>query len=105
MPTKTIVYSYELEEELKNNKNIFVMFSASWCGPCKVIKPEFLKFSNDRKYENICFVQIDIDEADQICNEYKINSIPTFIMFVDGVVYERIEGNDVSKIQKILDER
>lgn len=105
MPTKTIVYSYELEEELKNNKNTFVMFSASWCGPCKVIKPEFLKFSNDKKYETICFVQIDIDEADQICNEYKIKSIPTFIMFVDGVVYERIEGNDVSKIQKILDER
>lgn len=105
MPTKTIVYSYELEEELKNNKNTFAMFSASWCGPCKVIKPEFLKFSDDKKYENINFLQVDVDDSEQICSEYKINSIPIFIMFVDGVIYERIQGIDSSKIKKILDER
>jgi thioredoxin 1 len=105
MSIKTVVYPYELEDEIKNNKNLFAMFSASWCGPCKIIKPAFIQYSEDSKYNCIQFLYIDIDDADEICQEYKIRSVPTFIMFVDSVVYDRIEGIDQTKIQKILDDQ
>jgi thioredoxin 1 len=105
MSIQSIVYPYELENEIKNHKNTFVMFSATWCGPCKIIKPTIIQYSQDNKYSGIKILHVDIDSSDEICNEYKIKSIPTFIMFVDGVIYERIEGINRTKIQKTLDDR
>ena len=104
MPYITVTYPHELEEQLKIKKNAFVMFSASWCGPCRSVKPIFTKLADDAKYDCIHFIMIDIDDADQISNEYKIRSIPTFIMFVDGVPYERLQGVDPAKMQKLVDE-
>lgn len=105
MQVKSVQYPYELDNELKNYKSTLVMFTATWCGPCKIIKPIFQRFSVDSKYENIGFIQVDIDEADELCREYNIKSVPTFIMFVDGTVYERLQGASSSSLQKLLDER
>ena len=105
MPIKTVEHPFELENEFAHNKNTIVMFSASWCEPCRIIKPVFERFSNYTKYENIGFVHVDIDDADQISIDYKITSVPTFIMFVDGVVYERLNGANTATLEKLLDDR
>ena len=100
---KSIVENYELQSELKNNKNVIALFSASWCGPCKTIKPLYQQYSQDSKYVNIQFLYIDIDDADDLCNLYKIKSVPTFILFIDGKVCEQMQGVDRNRLVEILD--
>lgn len=70
---------------------VFVDFWADWCGPCRMLAPVIEELSDelDGKTE-VC--KLDVDEAGDIAEEYSIMSIPTMILFVGGVVKERITG-------------
>ena len=70
---------------LKNETNVFVMFSASWCGPCKETKPLFKRVSDE--YPNISFVYFDCEknkEMEKLAEEGEIEGYPTFISFFNG---------------------
>lgn len=66
-------------------------FEASWCGPCKALKPVFENVS--KKFgNNVNFSYIDIDEQFEIAQEYFVRSVPTVIVEKDGVEVSRFVG-------------
>jgi thiol-disulfide isomerase/thioredoxin len=60
---------------------IVVDFSAAWCGPCRMISPEFEKLSNE--FTNIVFLKIDIDEVD-VSIRGKEATLFSFSVHIDG---------------------
>lgn len=64
-----------------------VDFSAKWCGPCRMLEPviESVSKNND-------VIQIDIDEAIDIAEEFGIMSVPTLLVFKDGVLKNKEIG-------------
>ncbi len=79
-------------------------FSATWCGPCQQIAPLIHKLAEE--YEGkVNFQFIDVDENRAIAEEYKIESIPTFI-FLDkeGKEIERVVGADEESVKKALEQ-
>jgi len=79
--------------------NKLLVFSASWCGPCKAFKPTLLELEQDR------LVYIDIDELPEIRDDYEVQSVPTIILVDDdGDELERLVGGQpLSKLQELLD--
>jgi thioredoxin 1 len=79
--------------------NKLLVFTASWCGPCKWFKPTLLELEQDR------LVYIDIDEMPEIRKDYNVQSVPTVILVdEDGVELERLVGGQpLSKLQDLLD--
>ena len=78
------------EEVLKANGTVLVDFYADWCGPCKMMAPIVEEISNERS--DIVVGKVNTDENMQIAYNYKIVSIPTLIVFKDGVEHKRIIG-------------
>lgn len=71
---------------IRDNKLVLVDFFATWCGPCKMIAPFIEEVAEE--YEGKAVVaKIDVDEAQEICREYCISSIPTVILFKDGATH------------------
>jgi len=68
---------------LKENKYVFMIFTANWCGPCKRIKPIIDKKKNDKSIiqNKIKFIFIDIDENENLAIYYKVRALPTIIIF------------------------
>tara|TARA_R110002020_G_scaffold441478_2_gene652259 strand:+ start:2794 stop:3054 length:261 start_codon:yes stop_codon:yes gene_type:complete len=65
-------------------------FGASWCGPCRMIKPIITQVA--REHTDVEFVDVDIDENPDLAKEYNIASVPTMIFEVDGKEVTRKSG-------------
>lgn len=81
-------------EVRENGEPIIVMFSASWCQPCKRFKPTVAEMS--QMMEDIRFVEMDVEEAGATASEFGIRTVPSLAMFVDGMVRE-IQSGSMSK--------
>lgn len=69
---------------------ILVDMFAEWCGPCKALAPMLAEL--EAKLESVVFAKLDVDEADNIAQEYGVMSIPCVIIFKDGNEVSRIVG-------------
>ena len=104
MSVKSVTALHELDEEIKNNKNVFLMVVASWSKPSINTKPYIMSFVEDKKYESIQFVEVDVDECDEITHHYKIKCIPSYIAIAHGCIAQRIAGNDERIIKTTLNQ-
>ena len=67
-----------------------VDFSATWCGPCKMVAPVLEELSGEM--ENVKFYNIDVDENPNIASTYKITNIPAIMIMKDGQKQEMMVG-------------
>ncbi|ESW15539.1 hypothetical protein PHAVU_007G080600 [Phaseolus vulgaris] len=74
-----------------SEKPVLVDFYATWCGPCQFMVP-ILNEVSTRLKDKIQVVKIDTEKYPSIADKYKIEALPTFIMFKDGEPYDRFEG-------------
>ena len=68
-----------------------VDFSASWCGPCKMLHPVLEKVSEELS-DNIDFFEVDVDECQREAAHFGVRGVPTMIVFVGGNEVDRLVG-------------
>nr|YP_009394314.1 thioredoxin [Leptosiphonia brodiei]ARW62876.1 thioredoxin [Leptosiphonia brodiei] len=82
--------NFELEV-IKCSKIVLVDFSAPWCGPCRMIAPVVNEVAHE--YENkVKVVKINTDCNPSVATEYGIRSIPTLMLFKNGVRIDTVIG-------------
>lgn len=91
----------EFKTYINSGRSILVDFYAEWCGPCKLLAPrlEELRF----KYPNVLIIKVDVDKAEEICNEYSITSMPTVIGFNNRNIIETVFGFNDTKITELME--
>mgnify|MGYP001159672400 FL=1 len=82
--------SQNFNQEISNNDLLLVDFWAEWCGPCKSMHPIFTRMA--KKYKQVRFARVNVDNAQDIAMRYGVQSIPTFIMFKNGEIVNQMVG-------------
>ena len=70
---------------------VLVDFFGTWCGPCQALMP-VLKDVKDELGESVKIIKIDIDKNQALATKYQVRSVPTMILFKDGVPKWRQSG-------------
>lgn len=79
------------EEVLKSDVPVLVDMFATWCGPCKMMAPVVAQLAEEYK-GSVKVGKLDIDQNVDIVAQYKIMSVPTFLVIKDGEVIKKLIG-------------
>lgn len=87
----------EYREIIKNTEGKkIIIFSAPWCGPCRMFKPQLDNFT---KENNIDFYAINIDEEGELASELGIRSVPTTYIY-DNTNSKMIVGARLDEVKE-----
>lgn len=78
-------------DDIKESNVAVADFSATWCGPCKMMAPVFHAVA-DEMGDEVDFYSVDVDENPGLAAANKVFSVPTLILYKDGVEASRSVG-------------
>ncbi|MBR5411031.1 MAG: thioredoxin [Clostridia bacterium] len=77
-------------EVLQSPVPVLVDFNATWCGPCRMLKPVLEQLAEERP--DVKVVSVDVDEAPELAEEYDVSSIPCVVLMKNGQEADRSVG-------------
>ncbi|KAK0124873.1 Cytoplasmic thioredoxin isoenzyme 2 [Cadophora gregata f. sp. sojae] len=91
----------EYTTALEKNKIVVLDCFATWCGPCKVIAPQVVKFSDE--FPDVHFAKLDVDEVPDVAQELGIRAMPTFLIFKDGEKVKEVVGANPNALKLAIE--
>ena len=80
-----------------DDKLVVVDFTATWCGPCRKIAPEFARLSE--AHPDVIFIKVDVDKCKDVARAHSISAMPTFKFFKHGKLYYQFRGASVKQLE------
>lgn len=92
----------EFNDKIKEGK-VLVDCYATWCGPCRMLSPIIDELATNM--EDTHFYKLDVDEAESICKDYGIMSIPALLLFKDGKLITKSVGlKQIDELEEMLND-
>ena len=84
-------YYKQIMDKKWSNKLVICYFTASWCGPCKMISPDITTLGE--KTDNLLVLKIDVDDCEEVAGQCEISCMPTFRFHI---------GNEIEPVKKLM---
>lgn len=99
----------ETFEEFSNHKHLkqLVIVSATWCGPCKIIKKELKNYLETHKMLDSNILLIDYDkmqEDEELHNYFNTQKLPTFYQMEHGNIQQYMTTGQWDKVREFIEE-
>ena len=92
----------KFQDIIAGDTPVLVDFFAEWCGPCKMMKP-VLEELKKKMGNKIITLKIDIDKNISLSSEYRIQSVPTLVLWKQGEIIWRQSGAlSLNELEQIL---
>ncbi|XP_020257566.1 thioredoxin H1 [Asparagus officinalis] len=93
-------WTQQLEQANQSKKLVVVDFTASWCGPCRMMAPIVSELA--KKFTDVLFLKVDVDELKTVAQDWAIEAMPTFVFVKEGTIIDKVVGaNKVDLPKKI----
>ncbi|EDV24929.1 uncharacterized protein TRIADDRAFT_25254 [Trichoplax adhaerens] len=95
----------QFKKIIKSVKDVLIVvdFCASWCVPCNTISPQIRQLAENMQH-NVLFLEIDVEQNEEVSEKYEIRSLPTFLFFKNGVKINQFSGASMEKLQQLINQ-
>lgn len=76
---------------LNSRQPVLVDFFADWCGPCRMLAPVLNQLATEY-VDRVKIVKVDVDQSPEVATAFRIEAMPTLILFENGKEMERTVG-------------
>ncbi|WVZ96715.1 hypothetical protein U9M48_042316 [Paspalum notatum var. saurae] len=91
-------WDQKIAEANRDGKTVVANFSASWCGPCRVIAPVYAEMS--KTYPQLMFLSIDVDDMMDFSSSWDIRATPTFFFLKNGQQIDKLVGANKPELER-----
>ena len=92
----------KFQDIIAGDTPVLVDFFAEWCGPCKMMKP-VLEELKKKMGNKIIILKIDIDKNISLSSEYRIQSVPTLVLWKQGeIIWRQAGALSLNELEQIL---
>ncbi len=81
---------FSFEQYINENEKVVAVFSATWCGPCRMLGTVLESIENEMK--GISFIKVNVDIATELASDYDIQTLPTVVVIKSGNVVNTKSG-------------
>jgi thiol-disulfide isomerase/thioredoxin len=99
----TVSTDSNFQELLDQNDRVVVKYFANWCGSCKLFAPKYRRLSEDERFSDIVFLDINAEENEDARKKAGVNNLPFFATFKNGKLVEGIPTSKEDKVVEMLD--
>ena len=71
-------------EKYVSTGDVLVDFSATWCGPCRMLAPILDQLDREKEAENLKILKVDVDKLGEVAARFGVEFIPLLILMKDG---------------------
>ncbi|WOK97128.1 thioredoxin H1-like [Canna indica] len=75
----------------ESKKLVVIDFTATWCGPCRMIAPFLAELA--KKFPSVIFLKVDVNELKRVAMDCEIEALPTILYVKDGTIIDRTVGS------------
>jgi thiol-disulfide isomerase/thioredoxin len=91
-----------LQEIVRANDTVMVLYAAGWCGNCRLMKPKFKRLATEN--ESTAFVIVDAEKFPESRKLAAVNNLPTFAGFKKGVLVNQVQTNKEEQLKTLINE-
>ncbi|MEQ9303427.1 MAG: thioredoxin family protein [Marinoscillum sp.] len=93
----------DFKEKLGNNDKVVVKYFADWCGNCRLFSPKFKRLSNEDKYSQVTFLDVNAEQNPEARKAGGVTNLPYFAIFKNGAFVEGFAGSKEEAVVDLID--